>query len=56
MKYVSRMVKSENIKFIIIGSIVYNRIIVYNRQSFLKVVVHVIIIDQFKDTFFSFFG
>ena len=28
------------------GSIVYNRAIVYERQNFLKVVVHVIINDQ----------
>ena len=28
------------------GSIVYNRSIVFKRQKFLKVVIHVIIIDQ----------
>ena len=33
-----------------IGSIVYNRFIIYKRQNFLKVVVHVIIIDQCNQT------
>ena len=32
--------------YFIFGSIVYNRAIVYKRYNFLKVVVHVIIIDQ----------
>ena len=34
----------------ILGSIVYNRAIVYKHQNFLKVVVHVIIIDQCNQT------
>ena len=33
-----------------IGWIVYKRAIVYNLQKFLKVVVHVIIIDQCNQT------
>ena len=32
------------------GSIVYNSAIVYNRQNFLKVAVHMIIIDQYNQT------
>ena len=32
------------------GSIVYNRAIVYKRQKFLKLVVHVIIIEQCNQT------
>ena len=32
----------------VIGSIVYNRAIVYKRQNFIKVVVYVIIIDQWS--------
>ena len=32
------------------GSIAYNRATVYNHQNFLKVVVHVIIIDQSNQT------
>ena len=35
---------------LIFGSIVYNRAIVYKRHNFLKVVVHVIIIDQCNQT------
>ena len=33
-------------KKVVFGPIVYNRAIVHKRQNFLKVVVHVIIIDQ----------
>ena len=32
------------------GSIVYNQVIVYKRQNFLKVVVHMIFIDQCNKT------
>ena len=43
------LVKTRNTNFSltpqIFGSIVYNRAIVYRRQNFLKVAVHVIIID-----------
>ena len=34
----------------IFGSIVYNRAIVYKRQIFLKIVVHVIIIEECNQT------
>ena len=34
----------------IIGSILYNRAIIYKRQNFLKIVIHVIIIDQCNQT------
>ena len=37
-------------KYDIFGSIVHNRAIVYKHQNFLKVVVHVIIIDQCNQT------
>ena len=35
---------------VVFGSIVHNRAIVYKRQHVLKVVVHVIIIDQCNQT------
>ena len=35
---------------LVLGSIVYNRAMVYKRQTFLKVVVHMIIIDQRNQT------
>ena len=38
------------VKSVVLGSIIYNWTIVYKRQSFLKVVIQVIIIDQCNQT------
>ena len=40
----------DMVHYRLFGSIVYNRAIQYKRQDFLKVVVHVIIIDQCNQT------
>ena len=42
---------SRNNDFVILGSIVYNRAKVHIYQNFLKVVVYVIIIDQWNQRF-----